>query len=112
VLNQAVSLNGLDDYLQVGTADIADNLTQGTFSFWFMTNAPQVRKDLISYSSPDSAYLHEFSFYLQDGALKFWAVNQANSMGFRFPGTIEAGEWYHVVITADGNNPLKGYING
>ena len=122
----ALSLDGSDDYINVGSAANLDNLGPLTYSAWI--NLRSLDKRSIIFSKGD--------YYTRDGNIRFYMntiSSERNNLTFNAPfilgsvlktsipntpsvtSWITAGTWTHVAVTWDGGNSSSGvtlYVNG
>ncbi len=107
----ALSLDGVDDYVDVPTSAVS-GLTEGTVSLW-LKPASAAAGDLISLSDKDTSGNILSLSYLPSQKIAF-EVKQNNSslVNCQSPGgSVPVGQWTHVILTVDfGGNAL--YING
>lgn len=120
---QALELDGINDYINVGNDYSLNPIDEITISTWFKPvsyvgygNDPIVTKGFTSHIDPYYQY-HlgisgdlrpsgtpgSFSFYVTIGGIMHHITTPA--------GTWTAGNWYHIVGTYDGSK-LSIYVNG
>jgi len=106
----SVSLDGTNDYMEIGSSSLTDGLTALTVSLWFNQPVSQNKNLFGSRSSGGingQLYGNDIYFFLTgDGSLRI------------DPGTdIATNTWHHLAFVFDGSqsasaDKMKGYFNG
>ncbi len=99
-------LNGTDDYLTLA----GNNNTSFTIGMWIKPD--QIRSmDISKMSEYPSAPTCDRSFFMQSDGHISARINDGSSKTVTSATALSPGNWYHILMTADGSN-LKIYING
>lgn len=112
-MNGALELDGTDDHVALGGADIPDG-PGATIAFWFRAD---------DFGLPEARFISKASGTTE--ASHFWMVGTVNSTGLRFrlktggvttslettTGQIQTDTWYHVAATYDGQR-MRIFKNG
>ena len=109
--NYALSLDGDGDHLLIGNHP---SLAPQNFTLeaWFNPKNIMGESHLISRYEDDVGTERSFEILiLEDGKIRYQAVNDSG-VGIEFDqGLVVVNEWQHVAMTLDGEK-LKGYLNG
>jgi Concanavalin A-like lectin/glucanases superfamily len=116
-IGQALSFDGSNDYVAVGSASNLNNLTKFTYSVWIKPSADAGTVGHIV--TTKDIYDKYFSFYGNSGGssnkIRSGVGTNGTSADTSTPNnTITPGKWHHVVITYDdtGDRKVRIYING
>lgn len=119
----AVSLDGVDDYVNIGDKNIADGLNKATWSIWFLE--PVISSSGVLWSSwggvsgnsqiilrKSNSASTDFYVFVADSV-----SDAGTNYGLTNAAGYSAGSWNNIVIVFDGTqsgnaNKLKVYING
>ena len=114
-LNNAIELDGTDDYIQVNDNDRLDSTSQLTISTWvYPISLGNSAYGLISKRSTSDDNESYCLFFDADHKL----VVDIDGAGDRFYSNtvFTIGQWYHITVTYDGSLPsnerVKLYVNG
>ena len=110
-----LGLDCTDDWLSVPTDDFPTTLNTGSISMWIRLNADRTEDAALAAKSTDTLE-RDFCWLSVDtlGRLSYATKYQgtAEAGGYRTtPGTVPDNVWTHIVITADGVNTIKMYVN-
>jgi hypothetical protein len=106
-INNGFSFDGINDYISISpliTTNIKAN--PHTYSAWVNANNLSSRKWIIQCAGDSKGS----SMTFESGKLTFWYEGQGKLTSANT--TLSTGVWYHVVITYDGVNTVKFYVNG
>jgi hypothetical protein len=114
-INQGFSLDGVNDYVDIGSRQIFNNTQSFTFSCWI--NANQIRNRLLITNANTTGGGANLSIW-SDGVSRKLALIGGNGSGNQTFGntTLSTSTWYHLVIVHtpyDGvNSNVTFYVNG
>ncbi|MDP2695771.1 MAG: LamG domain-containing protein, partial [bacterium] len=112
VSGQAMSFDGVDDYVTVG--DVLDfNYTEArTFEAWVKTNTATGEQNIISKNDINSPYSGwRVEFFNQQIKAQYLYSYPGNYLSvITNDNLISIGQWYHVVVTYN-NKVIKIYLN-
>ncbi len=110
-VGQALSFDGTDDYVELGSFTGVSGATQASISAWLKINTLD-STDNIAVHTGDNGEMqigvssgNKFYFYakLSNGS---WYGVTASSL------TLSAGQWYHVIAKWTKNSSIELYVNG
>jgi flagellin-like protein len=105
----ALNFDGSDDYVDVG--DLGVRPIEGTISYWMKSDAVESYRNTMSTGDGNVGFRFE-----QDSGGGFYGVigdDDGNFEGHTYSTSLQAGIWYHVVLTWDSSqNKVWGYLNG
>lgn len=121
--NQALKLDGVDDYLAIANSSDINTAIHGqrTISLWFKSDDITIaeRKQVLYEEGGSTRGL---SIYLHDGKLYVGGWNADNKQSgwtgtFLHTDAIASGEWHHVALVLDGNDKIRkealtAYLDG
>ncbi|MFW5857092.1 MAG: LamG-like jellyroll fold domain-containing protein, partial [Planctomycetota bacterium] len=99
----ALQFDGDDDYLEsnLGWDDVFE--PAGSLEFWVKPNDVSTSPFVLASPSNDAGYV-----YLASNNRLYWRIEGQNAY---WTQVWEAGQWYHIVLTKDGND-AAAYVNG
>ena len=108
----ALSFDGTDDYVNLKSPPVLDDLVAMTWAAWIYTNSVTTRQTLLWKGNDVSSI-----------ASKLFELTAAGQLRARFTATVSADvsagtllerTWYHVAVTFDnnGDRKLRLYLNG
>ncbi len=119
VSNYSMSFDGSSEYVDAGTP--LNGLSKFTLSMWLFRTANQSIYDaVIAYQDSSSSYWKLFFNSSSDSTQLKFLVRPLVSMGdggnttsvTSNTGAFPQNQWTHVVVTSDGINRMKMYVNG
>lgn len=119
VSNYSMSFDGSSEYIDAGTP--LNGLSKFTLSMWLFRTANQSIYDaVIAYQDSSSSYWKLFFNSSSDSTQLKFLVRPLVSMGdggnttsvTSNTGAFPQNQWTHVVVTSDGVNRMKMYVNG
>ena len=112
-IEQGISFDGIDDYIQVSSNSALRPATSFTISAWVRPDAADKDMMVMAHDG-DGGGNDGYSFYLtSNGTVSFSALNNNSAIdqNVESSNSFAAGVWSHVAGTYDGDT-LKVYLNG
>ncbi len=97
--DDALSFDGVDDYLTTGTAQFPDGHATQTLSAWFQLDAIAGKQALLSVRKDFESGVE---LGVSEGIVTAWRVF-GDRVLVAAPKAIKAGEWHHAAFTYDGS---------
>lgn len=107
-VGNAVSLDGVDDYVDFGTSPALSPAGGMTVAFWTKNNVAPILWDTLLLRATNAGWADGWGFWYNDGStIKFYVGNY----GLGASATINPLQWNYIVGTWDGTT-VKIYVNG
>jgi len=119
-LNGAVSFDGIDDFLNLSSAQLISNNTPFTISMWFKSGGFSIANDFDMLFSSKTNQAQNWRVGLSNHA-SFSDITFGSSSNFAYARTgsfgLTSNRWYHLVVIFNGSNSnsltsYKLYLDG
>ena len=110
-INQALTFNGVDQYVTVSDAANLNSTAAATYCAWVKATSFPNSYNAVMHKGSASAYME---FYAKsDGKLAMY-VGASAAVFYDGSGatTLVAGRWYHLAMVYSAALGLRGYVNG
>ena len=106
----ARSFDGVNDYIETPADNKLDEHQKGTVSAWIKTGSGGA---FLGYGNPINIDNAQIKWEVTGGKLQqSWKATSGGSWGFLTGNIfINDSSWHHVVVSADGTNKVKMYVN-
>ena len=108
VVGQALSFDGVDDYVNAGNGASLNIIDAITIEAWVKPINLTGAKDVIQ--KADSTY-EPYRLYLQDASIIFQLSQDATTRTFAWTASVLSPGWQHIIATYD-KTTVKFYVNG
>jgi len=111
----ALSLDGVNDYVDIGVRSSLDNIGPLTYAAWVNPNNLTGSKGIVIKDHPTNHWMSSKSFHLEATSFGFEVCGTSNLRKATLWNTAVSNQWQHVVVTWDGSENASGvhiYING